>query len=236
MPRKPRPRSARSSASPRRRVLDPAAASRRQTERDQARTKILAAATYLFAHKGIENVTFGDVARRAKSSRPLVYFYFPDLRTLVLEASHVAARRLQERMVAAVGSTRTGLDAILALGRSYVAYHEAEPENFFVCMVPVNPSRNGKRPTELEERILSVERAMMGMVEAAVARGVRDGSVRPDLGETLTVAMSLWAFVQGLVQLSTGHRDTIERFFGLGLERFLDAGFKTLSAALAAPR
>ena len=219
-----RPRSRRRKSAP--------ATTRRQEERDRARAKILKAATHLFAQRGIENVTFGDIARRARMSRPLVYFYFPDLRTLFLETAHLASSRLHERMTAAISGARTGLESILAMGRTYVDFHEEEPELFYRCMASVGPQPNSRRASPTEERIIQLERTMMELVEAAVSRGVRDGSVRPDVGNNLTVALSLWAFVQGLVQLGSGHRDTIERFCGMNQKSFLDAGFATLRGAL----
>lgn len=219
-------------ARPRRRRRPTApSTTRRQDERDRARAKILKAATHLFAQRGIENVTFGDIARRARMSRPLVYFYFPDLRTLFLETAHIASSRLHERMTAAISGARTGLESILAMGRTYVEFHEQEPELFYLCMASVGPQPNGRRASPAEERIIQLERTMMELVEAAVSKGVRDGSVRP-VGNNLTVALSLWAFVQGLVQLGSGHRDTIERFCGMNQKAFLDAGFATLQGAL----
>ncbi len=211
-------------------------ASRRQGERDRARGRILTAATHLFAQRGIENVTFGDVARRARMSRPLVYFYFPDLRSLFLEASLGPCLQLHDRIARSFSSSRNGLEAIMAMSRSFLDFYEEEPELFYLSMALISPRPSSRRPSPVELEIAELERATMKLAVESLSRGMSDGSVRADISNPLLVALSIWAFVQGLVQSISGHHNTVERFLGAGRRRFLDSGIEILRGALAPPR
>lgn len=209
---------------------------RRRDERIQARTTLLRVATELIAAKGLENVTVGDISRKAGLSRPLVYFYFPDLRTLFLEAAGAARSELLAHLADSMRQAPTGLEAIIALGRAYLDFHRQQPDAFALCLANTG-IRPGSDPlTEAESRILDLERSLMEQVVSTVTRGLADGSVRNDAGDPRMVALHLWAFVQGLVQLSSQHHVTLERTFGIGSEAFLMAGLETLKTALAHPR
>ena len=209
-------------------------ASRRQEDREKARSRIIAAATGLFYRHGVEKVTFGAIAKKARLSRPLVYFYFPDKRSLFVEACLRAGRALGERFVQAATAAKTGLDAVEAIGRAYVAFHEEEPELFFLLMANTANDRKLLEGDSPEACLARQEFDVMGLVTAAVKRGIADGSIRPDVGDPLTVALCLWGFTHGLAQLGATQRATIENFHGTPISRFRDTGFATLRRSLQA--
>ncbi len=209
-------------------------ASRRQEDRDRARSRILAAATALFYRHGIDRVTFGAVAKKARLSRPLVYFYFPDKRTLFVEACLLAGQQLAGRFVAASTGAPTGLDAVEAIGRAYVAFQEEEPALFFLLMAHTPADRAKLTGDSPEACMVQQELAVMNLVTDSVKRGIADGSIRPDVGDPLTVALCLWGFTHGLAQLGATQRATIEDFHGTPIARFRDTGFQTLRRSLQA--
>lgn len=209
---------------------------RRREERIQARTTLLRVATALIAAKGLENVTVGEISRVAGLSRPLVYFYFPDLRTLFLEAAGAARRELLVHLTNGMRQAPSGLDAIVAMGRAYLDFHRQQPDAFALCLANTGIRPGSESLTEAESRILDLERSLMEQVVSTVAQGQADGSVRNDAGDPRMVALHLWAFVQGLVQLSSQHHVTLERTFEIGRESFLMAGLDTLKTALTRPR
>lgn len=209
-------------------------ASRRQEDRDRARSRILAAATALFHRHGIDRVTFGAVAKKARLSRPLVYFYFPDKRALFVEACLLAGQQLGERFLAASTGAPTGLDAVEAIGRAYVAFQEEEPALFFLLMAHTPTDRAKLAGDSPEACMAQQELAVMNLVTGSVKRGIADGSIRPDVGDPLTVALCLWGFTHGLAQLGATQRATIEDFHGTPIARFRDTGFQTLRRSLQA--
>ncbi len=209
---------------------------RRTTHRARARARILAAAVSLFLRKGIENVTFGDIAKRARLSRPLVYFYFPDLRSLLMEAALESNRRLDARFRKALAGAPNGLEATAALGRAYLAFHDEDPEYFHLCMA-VAPGCAPAGPLCAAERTLLAEsRATLRLVGDQIIRGRRDGSVDPKAGPPLLVAICLWSLSHGLARFAATKAPALAGDYRIAPADVLAAGMELLRRGIAAPR
>ena len=200
----------------------------------RARRCILEAAVQLFHQRGLDQVTFGEVARRARLSRPLVYFYFPDMRTLLLEAVLLGTRELGQRFDAASDPRLSGLEETEALGRAYLQFHRDRPELFFLCMATGPRLAGPGEPTPLDRLLRNEQQAAMERVARAVARGIQDRSIRPEVGDPMTVALSLWGLSHGLAQCSAAQGQAIEQYYKVPVPVFLETGFALLNLALAA--
>lgn len=206
--------------------------SRREDDREKRREQILRAASELISRQGLENVTFGEIAKRARLSRPLVYFYFPDLRTLFLEAVLRAHADLRSRFEEASGRGGTGIEKIENIGRAYARFHRESPASFQLCaLFDSNPGYAGDRggaAAGLEES----ELATHCLCADAIRTGLADGSIRTDIGDPDQVALVLWSCVHGLAQLGAMRGPSLEKLAGLGEERLLEAGIGLLRRAL----
>jgi AcrR family transcriptional regulator len=206
--------------------------SRRAADKQRSRNQILAAATRLFAEHGPESVTFGALARQAGISRPLIYFHFKDRNQLFHEAVARANQMLYARFERAVAARATGLDQILAIGHAYQAFFEENPREFaLVSCYEAKPARPAKL-SPVEEQILSQHAAIMELMTAVLQRGVRDGSLRKDLGDPLKTALCLWAFSHGLLQISATQGCGLEQEHGVKPAALIAFGFGLLQAAL----
>jgi AcrR family transcriptional regulator len=206
--------------------------SRRAADKERSRAQILAAATRLFAEHGPEAVTFGDLAREAGISRPLIYFHFKDRNQLFYEAVARANQMLHARFVSAVTGRGKGLDQILAVGRAYQAFFEENPREFaLVSCYEAKPARPAKL-SPVEEQILFHHAAIMELMTAVLKRGIRDGSLRRNLGDPLKTALCLWAFSHGLLQISATRGCGLEQEHGVKPAALIVFGFDLLQAAL----
>ncbi|MFI5337466.1 MAG: TetR/AcrR family transcriptional regulator [Opitutales bacterium] len=212
-------------------------APRRQSpDRENRRQEIISAAVRLFAERGMENVTYGDIAKAAKLSRPLIYFYFPDLETLFLEAIVLGGAELHRRFQAAVRPTEQGLDQIMSIGRAYVGFARDEPAAF--QLVAHNES---KQSLDQEDHPLTQEcqryyDGIMGLLVTALQKGVRDGSIRPDLGDPGKVAICLWGLTHGLIQVSATKQSSIECKLGVPFPDLPDFGLDLIRRSLQAAK
>ncbi len=59
------------------------------------------------------------------------------------------------------------------------------------------------------------------MVVQAIQAGIRDGSIRPDIGEPILLATTLWAFTHGIIQLAMAKSTDLARF-GVTIPAFSD--------------
>lgn len=183
----------------------------------------------------MENVTYGDIAKAARLSRPLIYFYFPDLETLFLEALVLGVNDLHHRFQAAVRSADQGLEQIMTIGRAYVQFAQDEPELFqLLAHKETKPS-----PTEtehpLEADCLKLFEGIMGLLVAGLQKGIRDGSIRRDIGPPAKVAICLWGLTHGLIQITSTQQPTIERKLGAPAPDLPDFGLALLRRTLQPP-
>jgi TetR/AcrR family transcriptional regulator len=184
---------------------------RREEEKERRRAQILDAAEALYAKEGWDALTVDQVARSARLSRALVYVYFRDKEELLFAIGERAMRLLRDRFTKAAAAHALGLDQVEAVGRAYMGYAYEFPHYFDFCSrfqahsVALAPgSHEGACRMAGDEAIFVVARA----IEA----GVKDGSIRANVGEPLMLATTLWAFTHGIVQLAMAKGTDLARF------------------------
>lgn len=195
-------------------------AERRVEEKERRRAEILAAAEALYLEKGWDALTVDQVARGARLSRALVYVYFRDKEELLFAIGERAMHLLRDRFISAAANHAKGLDQIEAIGRAYMGYAYEFPHYFDFCSrfqahsVAVDPGSH-------EGACVVAGDAVLGTVVGAIASGIRDGSIRPDVGEPTMLAVTLWAFTHGIIQLAMAKANDLARF-GVGIPELSD--------------
>jgi AcrR family transcriptional regulator len=203
---------------------------RRIEERERRRGEILDAAESLYAKEGWESVTVDQVARGARLSRALVYVYFKDKQALLFAVGERAMTLLRDRFIAAAAGPATGVEKIEAIGRAYMAYAFEFPHYFDFC----SRFQAYSTSTDADAPDLGCEAAgdeVIGVVVQAIESGIRDGSVRPDIGNPVTFAVTLWAFTHGLIQLAMAKGRDLARY-GIGIPDFSKYGFDLLRSMM----
>jgi AcrR family transcriptional regulator len=186
-------------------------AERRGEEKERRRAEILDAADTLYAAKGWDALTVDQVARSARLSRALVYVYFRDKEELLFGIGERAMSLLRERFAAAAAAHTKGIDQVEAIGRAYMGYAHEFPHYFDFCSrfqahsVSVDPGSH-------EGACQLAGDGVMGVVIGAIQTGLRDGSVRPNVGDPMLLAITLWGFTHGIIQLSIVKSSELARF------------------------
>lgn len=178
-------------------------AERRQEEKERRRAEILDAAEAVAAEVGVEAMTMDLVARRARLSRALLYVYFQDKPDLVLGLCERGLATLHDRFAAALARPARGVEQIAAIGRAYVAFAQEFPVYFdalarFEAHAPqiIEQNRNELACKAAGDRVHA-------LTVRAIEHGIADGSIRADVGPPLLVAVTLWGFMHGIIQLTS---------------------------------
>jgi AcrR family transcriptional regulator len=203
-------------------------AERRGEEKERRRAEILDAAEALYAQKGWDALTVDQVARSARLSRALVYVYFRDKEELLFAIGERAMRVMRDRFVKAAASQERGLDKVEAIGRSYMSYAYEFPHYFDFCS-RFQAHAAGVEPGPHEHACQAGGDEVKGAVVQAIEAGIRDGSIRPDVGEPKLLATTLWAFTHGIIQLATAKGADLARF-GIAVPEFSDYAFGLIRA------
>ncbi|HUG72045.1 MAG TPA: TetR/AcrR family transcriptional regulator [Steroidobacteraceae bacterium] len=172
---------------------------RRQEERDRRRSEIIDAAAAAASDGGFDAITMDQIARRARLSRGLLYVYFEDKDALHLALCERAMELLLERFAAATQDVPTGLARLEAIGSAYVRYARELPV-YFQALAHLE----ARAPEDLQKHLRSTELGMLchQRMTGAIRDGIADGSIRPDLGSPDAVAIALWGFMHGVIQIA----------------------------------
>src|SRR5271170_5879385 len=197
-------------------------AERREEERERRRAEILDAAEALYIKKGWDALTVDQVARSARLSRALVYVYFKDKEELLFAVGERAMRLLRDRFMEASDSRRTGGEKIEAIGRAYMAYAFEFPHYFDFCS-RFHAHSTSLDPVSQDSGCRAAGDEAIGVVVQAIEAGIRDGSIRTNIGAPLMLAVTLWAFTHGLIQLAMAKGSDMARF-GIGIPELSDYG------------
>jgi len=201
-------------------------AERRVEEKERRRGEILDAAETLYAKEGWDSVTVDQVARGARLSRALVYVYFKDKQELLFAVGERAMRLLRDRFIAASAAKTLGIEKIEAIGRAYMAYAFEFPHYFDFCSRfhahSVSPDASSH-----DLACMAAGDQAIGAVVQAIECGIRDRSIRSNIGDPTMLAVSLWAFSHGLIQLAMAKGTDMARL-GIGIPELSNYGFGLL--------
>lgn len=205
---------------------------RREEEKERRRAEILDAAEALYAKKGWDALTVDQVARSARLSRALVYVYFRDKEDLLFAIGERAMRLLRDRFTAAIAVPARGMDQVDAIGRAYMGYAHEFPHYFDFCTRFQSHSMDADSSTN-EGACQAAGDEAIGTVVQAIETGIRDGSIRADVGDPLLLAMSLWAFTHGIIQIAMAKGPDLARR-GIAVQDFSNYAFQLLRGSAAA--
>lgn len=173
---------------------------RRKEERDRRRNEILDAAAAAAAEGGFDGITMDQVARRARLSRALVYVYFEDKAALYLALCERAMELLLQKFAEATREAPDGLTRLAAMGRAYVSFSEEQPV-YFEALARFEARSADDLQGQAGACIELADISHRHLTEA-IRDGIADGSIRADVGAPDPVAISLWGFMHGVIQVA----------------------------------
>jgi TetR/AcrR family transcriptional regulator len=205
---------------------------RRTEEKERRRAEILDAAEAVAASAGWDDMTMDQVARRARLSRALLYVYFTDKTDLLFGVSERAMSILARRCSEAAARHKRGIAQLEAIGRAYVAFSQEFPVYFGVLArcelrAPTDPNPEGN-----EGECTRKGDALQSMIVDTLETGMRDGSIRADAGQPAAVAIVLWGFLHGVIQLSASKANLVGRR-GVSIRNLLDQGLILASRSVS---
>ncbi len=207
-------------------------AERRQEEKDRRRTEILDAAFAVGKIHGLGGITMDLVARQARLSRALIYVYFRDRDELLFGLCQRALAMLRNRFETAMATTALGVDKTRACGMAYLAFARELPLEFEVL------SRFEAHTPDIANMAANESACMQSGDEVhrllvdAINLGVRDGSIRADVGAAPVVAITLWGFMHGVLQLALTKANVLAHE-GVAVDQLLDNALNLARRSIA---
>jgi AcrR family transcriptional regulator len=206
---------------------------RRLEEKDRRRAEILDAAEKVAAREGIDALTMDQVARQARISRALLYVYFKDRDDLHMGIGERGLELLRTRFAAEAARHAGGLAQVQAIGRAYVTFAREFPVYFaalshFHASVPEVGELDGNIASCLQSGN-EVHAILMQSLQA----GMDDGSIEREAGKPGPIAMTLWGFMHGIIQISMT-KELVLSQYGLGGDALVNQALHLATRALEA--
>ena len=178
-------------------------AERRLEEKERRRAEIVDAAEAAGREVGLDALTMDDVARRARLSRALLYVYFQDRSDLMFGLAERAMGMLHTRFIEAAERHRTGLEQVSAMGRAYVAFAQEFPVLFDALARCELETPDPAQCSPSEQACMIGGDKLQAVLVTSIETGVKDGSIRGDVGSPMLMSVTLWGFMHGIIQLTT---------------------------------
>lgn len=191
--------------------------------------EVVAAALSVLERSGLEGFTVKSVARAVGVSEPAVFHHFPTKDALVGAVAAELARREVEHLLRAINGASSGVAALEAMLRAYVALYRDSLGTFRAHYYL--PQRDGISREALEAHVYPLANALMGTVEGLLLKDQAAGRVPASLAPR-RMANLVWTLGMGVccrasLLETTGARTT------LSLDEMVDEACKVLRLALS---
>jgi AcrR family transcriptional regulator len=153
------------------------------------RARILAAATAEFASRGFEGASMDAIAARTQTTRALINYYFGSKERLylaVLERVYAEIREAENELELEHLPPVDAIRRIVEFTYDYYVEHE-----YFVRLVVAENQAKGRHMKRFPS-LRTVNRPIVDMLGAVIARGQTEGTFRPDL-DPIDVHMAIAA-------------------------------------------
>src|SRR5262249_13181941 len=135
-------------------------------------------ATKEFATRGLNGASLDAVARRTRTTRAMIYYYFKSKEGLYLAVLENAYRGIREAEMRLELSEESPEKAIRHLVAFSLNYYQDHPE--FVALI-VAENQTGGRHIRKMQRMQSLNVSIVDTIAAVLERGRRAGLFREDL-------------------------------------------------------
>ena len=151
---------------------------------DKRRDAILAAAARLYARRGFQGASVADLAKACKTSKSLIYHYFPSKEDILYD---VMATHLDDLVAAAEAATRSGTaeERLRALTLSFMRLYVGARDRHKVLLNELDNLAAGPRA-----EVIAKQRRIIAAVEELVR------ALRPETGPlALPLAMLFFGMI-----------------------------------------
>ena len=196
-------------------------AERKEREREQRRNAILEAAEKIFFKKGIDSSTMDEVAEEAELSKGTLYLYFKSKEDIHFAIFQRGAEILIGMFNKAISTKNSGLENLLALGRTFIKF-SGKHHDYFTLFIAIQSSKMHLLNVEKDalEKYFKFQ-SPLSLVQTCVDQGIADGSLRADL-DAASLGATLWSQMLGVMAVIHNH-DYLFQILGISPEEILEA-------------
>lgn len=205
---------------------------RKERDRQRRIREIVDAAEVVIFSKGYKNATMDEIAEQAELSKGTLYLYFKSKEMLHLEITMRAGKILFDRFQEAVANVADGLGKVRAIGAAYRKFCVEERDYYQAMMTFDNREISPEYLAEIDlEAVKSCDPHTI--LTDSIKTGIKDGTIRSNVRPEET-AITLWAFTNGLMQITDVKKMFIEEIHGIEVQSVLEQAEELIYMSLKA--
>jgi AcrR family transcriptional regulator len=174
-------------------------AERKAREKEARRQAILDAARDCFFTDGFEATTISQIADKVELSTGTLYLYFKNKEEIYVSILEEGLDILYEVMTSAEPPNAGPAELIEAYARAYHRFYTDYGQYFDIIFFLRRPDKEIEVETDLSEKLKRQTNTCLGLVEAAIEKGIRAGQFR--LVDPYEAARVMWGTMNGLMVL-----------------------------------
>ncbi len=198
---------------------------RKEWEREKRRDRIVDISEELIMKRGLDNITFEDIAASAGYTKRTMYHYFRDKEELSLAVVYKALLILHSRLQHAVKNPEGSL--LRSLAWAYFRFFLDNPVYFDLTMryeARTCIYYRGETTEQLDGFKALCQQATdttAAMLTEAIAVPIEKGSIRTTLTPK-QMMLAMWGQISGIIQIILMRREHFRETFGMEYEAFFD--------------
>ena len=189
-------------------------------ERQLKEEAILSSAAEVFCSQGFGDAKMWRIAKKAKLSKGLLYFYYKSKDDLYMAVILHAIKRTIEfhKHVLENNEEKCGLDRLMDLLDQHFVfshdfpYHQDAISTFINMSNPLKPDKGkmsltrGMKESPYYEQVMTLKFEPFTLITQALIQGKNDGSIKTEL-PPIYLYLSIWSLLIGYEKLSVAEPD-----------------------------
>ncbi len=208
---------------------------RKKEPRSVHRGNIAAAASALFAEKGVAAASMDEIAKAAGYSKATLYVYFANKDEIVSVLALESMRKLCACIASALEEERTTRGKYDLICQALARYQAEHPFYFQMTLETLKTDFSGPGHFPEDQEAYQVGEDINAMIASLLRAGMAAGDLRADL-DVAPTAFSCWGMLAGLILLAANKADYIQSAMGLAREQFLRQGFDMIYRSIEKER
>ncbi len=197
---------------------------RKKEPRSVHRANIAAAASALFAEKGVAAASMDEIARAAGYSKATLYVYFANKDEIVSVLTLESMRKLCACIASALEGERATREKYDLVCQALARYQAEHPFYFQMTLETLKTDFSDPGHFPEDKETYQVGEEINAMIASLLRAGMAAGDLRADL-DVVPAAFSCWGMLAGLILLAANKAGYIQTAMGLSREEFLRRGF-----------
>lgn len=182
----------------------------RQRDAVRTRAELLDVATEVFADSGYSGARIDEIARRTRTTKRMIYYYFGGKEQLYLAVLEKAYRGIRDKEQTLHVRDLDPADSLRRLAELTYDHHLENTE--FIRLVAIENIHRGRFIRQIES-LRDLGKPALGLLEDILARGREDGSFRDDVD-----AVDVHLLISAYCVFQVANRYTFGHLFELELE------------------